>query len=359
MSRKATPLAIALFGFLVCSFSTCLLATESEESKLCLTLETEFTLESGDGYVCSVDLSPDRRYVAVGDTSGTVVVRDLVCRKTVWQRDAHPSEAIGDVAVSFLRGGQTLLVASIVNGLELWRVADGTSLRVITASAMPFELPVATRYSANQSRQEVFGIAGDILVSWNASNGKLLNGIAQGAGRDVACLSATQNRNLVATGSIHGHVSVYAWPSGKKVFYGPVICEEHDVDKYPVRSIKLSPDGQLLVAGWNGGITCWDLKKKDRLWSCPGRCLYSDAIAISHDGSKLLCGTGGAQFAVRDIRNGNLISTKRYGKDTENWTAFAFGERGSLAAAGSDDLSVAVWKVFQNSSETNNRKSYR
>jgi WD40 repeat protein len=333
--------AAMILGLLVSAVPV--LASDPTVSQSCdavwfMGLEAEFELHREA--ICSLAISPNARLLATGQTDGMVSLIDLVSRKVLWRRDADPTEAIGTLAVAFTRDAKSLVVASEVEGIAVWRVSDGVVCRSISESALRLDVDIATHFDQNHSRDALIGTTEKDLVSWSVSDGKTLMKI-MGAGDNVASLSVAECGGLVAAGLDDGKVIVYEWASGTRVY-------EASVSEYCVCSVALSPNGQLLITADNSRVMCWDLRQRGKLWSSPGISGYCDAVAISPDGSKVVSGTAEeSHFVIRDICSGTPVSTTRYGTKGESWTAFVFSSGGTHLAAGSDRGRVTVWRLPQ------------
>jgi len=173
------------------------------------------------------------------------------------------------------------------------------------------------------------------IVFWCPWSGKRI-GVIKKIGQDVISMCIAKNGNSLALGLKDGRIIVCELPSGK-------ITMESRANEWGIRSIAISPTGNLLIAGDDDGVTCWDVNTKKRLWSASESFFARPAIAICPDGTAVVCGGEKGRFAMRDIRTGRVLSTFTHG--TNDWNAFAFNPNGTEIAAGNRKGEIAIWSL--------------
>jgi len=286
----------------------------------------ERTLKGHDGWVTSVAVSPNSKWIASGSRDKKVKIWDVktgLCRETKfghtntvnsvvitpdgktvfsaamdsticrWQLGApNPtivlkghSHSVKGLAVTVV--GKTLLSCSANEGPPTWRAWDiSTNEFFLTAQ----DIGNAVIHSIVVSRfgsKVISGGSDSTVKGWNLESGELIQ-ILRGHSGDVSSVQLMPDERFVVSGSHDKTVKVWDMDTGKCIG----TLEGHQAE---VLGVAISPDGALIAStGFTDQtVRLWDLKS--------GTCLQvikHDAplspmsVAFSPDGLRLVVGTG-------------------------------------------------------------------
>lgn len=319
-------------------------ASASDSARLPAMPETEFTVRWP---LSSVAFAPNGRYLASADLDRGVCLWNLKSREKAWQVELPPVGAVSEekVALAFTADSKMLLLASYVRDPLVLDASSGKTLRTIGHEGEWFA-PAISLWRKDGTETAVTSSSGD-LHFWNPSNGKEVMAL-KGAGWKVVSLQVAKNAARIAVGlealgpedrGDTGRVLVRELPSGRIVL---------DVrqSQFPVRQLAISPNGEHLVGSSDGGLVCWSIERKERLWSTNAIC---GGLAMSPDGKMLAYGSA-SRVVLCDVSSGTTLSSTRYGAHTIS--AVIFADDGTFIAIGADDGAIAVWKLLPGHEET-------
>jgi WD40 repeat protein len=113
-----------------------------------------------------------------------------------------------------------------------------------------------------------------------------------------------------------------------------------------VRSVAISPDGQLLASGFlYEGIKVWEVDSGVPLRSLRGHTASVNSIAFSPDSQSLVSGSRDRTIKLWDVYAGNEIRTLE-SRDCGEIRAVTFSPDGLWLASGSTDSIVRLWRVI-------------
>ena len=113
---------------------------------------------------------------------------------------------------------------------------------------------------------------------------------------------------------------------------------------YPVTATALSPDGEQVVTGCQGGSVClWNFSQRTFFHDMRGNAGEVDAVAFSPDGKTLL--TGGHDGTARfwDVESGRQLGPSL--RHTDAVLSVAFHPDGQSVATGTKNGTVQRWHV--------------
>lgn len=296
--------------------------------------------------VRGVAFSPDGHLLATTGVDGLVRIgapdgHPLAVRFT------HPG---GATALSFARDGRTLATAGYDGTVRLWSLATG-AVRVVAVSPRP--LWTVAFAPDGQS----FAAAGEdkTIHLWSGGGDVELRRLA-GHALNVWHLEFAPDGRTLASGGFDRTVRVWDLASGRLLRSST--GHRQGVVGLDVRS----GDGLIASGGDDATIRLW------RGDGTPVRAIaagqYVDAVAFSRDGHWLVAGGreshginalwkaltgrrpwGDHGIAARLWRVADGVPVAVLDRQPDDVVAVAFSPDGGLVATGSDDGSVAVWRV--------------
>ena len=214
----------------------------------------------------------------------------------VWQSNAH-SNFVNGVAIS--PDGSLFASASGDRTIRLWRLANGTPVRLLTGHS---DLVNAVAFSQDGSLL-ASGSADQTVKIWRVSDGVLLHTLF-GHTEFVSSVAFSPDGSALVSAS--GDTSLRLWRVGDgallRILYGHISS---------VWSVDFSPDGTLLASG------------SGSFFDAPG--------------------TGENNIKLWNVTNGTVLRTLE-GHSADVWSV-KFSPDGSLLASGSGDKSIKLWRV--------------
>jgi len=232
------------------------------------------------------------------------------------------SDAITSAA--FSPDGQTLAMGSY-SGAKLWRVSDGSLLRIIT--------PEAGKAVAFSPDNQILatGLGSTTVKLWRVSDGSRLRTL-EGLTSDVFSVGFSPDGQIVAAGGFNEGVKLWQANDGTRL---------HDLPGHTshVFSVVFSPDGQMLAsASSDYTVKLWRVSDGMLLRELQG----SDPVAFSPDGQTVATGEYGNVQLFR-VSDGALLG--RLTGHSSTVASVAFSPDGETLVTGSTDIEVRRWRV--------------
>lgn len=312
--------------------------------------------------VSGLSFSPDGRWLAIGvyggrfrplrerwyfaDVTHTVVLAASGGEKppTILGSDRYrdsdvlnmlPEVFIGP-SVAFASGGE-LVSANFGGSFDVWKIPDGTLLRMLS-----MDRPHVRTLVALPRRNRVLAAFRRWMTLWNLSDDSAPTPLE--AGINIQAIAATPDGAGVALGGLISP-EIEFWnvatrklvrrfaafddrnASIRAMAFGPtaktlVVANEQEIriidagkfavtDVLPERmvlALAVSPDGRELATGRYDGVTLWDLptrKKKSLRWQVPP----VESLQFSPDGRRLAAGCSDGATRVWDVGTEELLWT--------------------------------------------------
>lgn len=131
----------------------------------------------------------------------------------------------------------------------------------------------------------------------------------------------------------------------QKVAFDRTLGDLSSGHSQPVRCVAISPDGQFLVSGCDGGVVkVWNLIEEEELYTLKGHSASVTSVAISPDGETLASGSVDKTIRLWNLKTGQEIKT--LSGHSKPITCVAFHpKKNSVLFSGSLDTTVRVWNL--------------
>ena len=280
------------------------------------------------GGIWSVAFSPDGQYLAVGDTKGNILLRQVKDDRLIHSFEGHNAWV---VSLAFSPDGNTLVSGSCDCTAKLWNVNTGQCLH----SLAEHEHEVWSVAYSPDGKSVATGCDDTKARLWDVSTGRCLR-VFLGHENLVTSVIFSHNGKELFSGSHDNTIKLWDLKTGKckSSFQG------HEDG---VRSLSLSPDGQILASSGNDRtIRLWDLKTG----KCKQILLGHDngvwSVAFSPQG---ILASSSVDRTVRlwDINRRECCKVFLGHSNIVNSVVFSPTE--NLLASGSHDRTIKLWNV--------------
>ncbi len=281
--------------------------------------------------VRALDISPDGKYVASGDGSGTIILWDALSGSKVRTLSGHTSWVNG---LDFSPDGQMLVSGSSDKTVIIWDVSTGRQLKVLSGHT---DLVVPVQFSPN-GRYVASGSFDNTVKIWDVQSGSMLRTLS-GHQSSLWGMAFSTDGNLLATGDTGDEIILWnttSWSQVRKMKSG---SSSNWVD-----GLVFSTDNKKLFAGgYNNNIVVWDVATGTQLKTLYGHTNHIWSVALSPDGKVLATVSSDRTVKLWDVASGSLIKT--LGDATDEVFGIAFSTDGTKLAASSDDHFVYMWNT--------------
>ncbi|MGP1440337.1 MAG: eIF2A-related protein, partial [Treponema sp.] len=227
-------------------------------------------------------------------------------------------------------------LASCRNGIEIWKVPTGESIRKIGDDS---SCVTSVAYSPDGSYLANASLKG--IKVWEAKSGKHIKTLERLSSQDFVVYSPDGKH--IAGACYDKTVRIWEVASGKciKTFEGHTDC---------VNSVCYSPDGKYLASAAGASYECVD--KTVKIWEvASGRCIktlegHTDAIlsvSFSLDGKYLASGSTDETVKLWEVASGKCIKTLT--EHTYHVESVAYSPDGKYLASGSRDDTINIYEA--------------
>lgn len=306
------------------------------------------TLASHTDTVSDLVFSPEGSSLVSGSWDGTIRLWDVSKGVNSPAVEGVSSRAVINahegyvMSVSVSPDGKWIASGGVDKSVRLWR----------TSNQQPLGAPLMGH--EDWVRDVLFQPAGSLLASagwdktvrlWDINNQMPVNQVMTPSGKALYSLVFNPRGDLLATASESGQDGITVWRSvdfasevPQKVFSIPMTRTIYALD--------ISPDGKILAAGGaDKMITLWSIEDGSQLgngWSAHSGDILD--LAFSPDGSLLASGGSDAQVILWDVQTGLPLGRPLHGHSDFVY-AVAFRPDGKLLASGSADKNIVLWST--------------
>ena len=288
----------------------------------------------------SIDLSPDGKIVAVGDSTGLIYLWQIATTQLLATFVGHTSWVW---CVAFSPDGRQLASSGSDTSVRLWDVESGQCLWVATEHtgcvwSVTFS-PDGHRLASSSDDQtvRVWNLQGDCLH------------VLQGHTKNVYSVHFSPDNQTLASGSKDESVRIWNTSSGTCLN----VLQGHGEG---VHCVRYSPNGQLLASGgFDGSIRLWHgqtvtTRHPSRVSSTvlSGHTGGVWGMAFSSDGRILATGSDDGTLRLWHVQG--LQCTNVLDGHTDDVLAIAL--RGQLLVSASQDQTVRLWNLQGQSLKT-------
>ena len=280
------------------------------------------------GGIWSVAFSPDGQYLAVGDTKGNILLRQVKDDRLIHSFEGHNAWV---VSLAFSPDGKILASGSCDCTAKLWNVDTGQCLHSLTEH----EHEVWSVAFSPDGKTLATGCDDTKVRLWDVSTGRCLR-VFSGHENLVIPVIFSKNGNKLFSGSHDNTIRLWDLKTGEC----SQILQGHEDG---VRSLSLSPDGKTLASSGNDRtVRLWDLET--------GKC---SQILLGHDN-----GVWSVAFSPQGILASSSVDRTVRLWDTETGecckvflghsnivNSVAFSPTENLLASGSHDQTIKLWNV--------------
>jgi WD40 repeat protein len=292
--------------------------------------------------VRGVAFSPDGRQAFSWGDDGTLRSWEVETGKEVGRFEGHAGPVRG-LALSpdgrrAVSGGEDCTV-------RLWDTAAGQEVRALSG---PTGWAMQVTFSADGG--DVLVASGDRVVRvWDVAQGKE-TGQFQGHTDPVSSLALSPDGCLALSGSSQHQWFVPQPDNGDRT--GPWRLWDVATGKELRRlstppgqggGVAFSPDGRLVLTGWNEQVVLWEVRSGRELRSLDGHGGVVSCVAFSPDGRRALSGSWDRTVRLWDIASGAEL--RRFKGHTRPILRVAFSPNGWQAVSGSADGTVRLWDL--------------
>lgn len=199
-------------------------------------------LASVDKPIFTIDVSPDRKWIAFGGADRTVRVIDAENGKRVAGPWVHPNEI---AHLSFSPDGRRVAVACADCGVRIWDVASGQAQLVIV-------LPGRPHHVAFHPNGEWLAIGGDdpAVTVLDLTSAKRPSRTLHQSNRKVRAMDFSPTGDRLVFGTLDQ--GVHSWPYATQDHAELLPCKQ-----FRINALRFTPSGNELVLGArsNGGVS--------------------------------------------------------------------------------------------------------
>jgi WD40 repeat protein/predicted Ser/Thr protein kinase len=288
---------------------------------------TRAVLSGHNGWVTSVDISPDQRLLASGSTDASVRLWDATTGVQLQVLSGHN----GDInTIEFSPDGTLLATAASDFNVIVWNVATGEEQIRLAGHNAPVR---AASFSSDA--QQIYSIASSDVFVWDVATGELLKQI-NGQSASLISVASAPNQAWVATGSRDGSLSLWDVTTGERL-------REFVGHRSAIAELEFSEDGLQLLSGADDGvIILWDSQTGAEIRRFVSTSIEIRGLAFLNSS---LISAGGADGILRiwDVNTGVEVDRLRGHADALLSLSVSRDKR--LAVTGAKDNQLRLWNI--------------
>lgn len=325
--------------------------------------------------VLALQLSPDGKWLASGDRSGTIKLWAVDPQHERLHMRGHETSLR---TVAFSTDGTRILTSDWKERTVLWDAETGNPWRVLNAAAPSVLFPNGRRLIAARTGP-YFGI--NTLVEFDLETGNESPSIPS---RDVEALAVSPDGTRIATIGGDGVAKLWDAASRRELFShalptlrnplppfiafssngqlmalggrgGVTLWQTHDGqvvtpprlqrEQGNVRAAAFSPDGTRLVLGADSDVSLWDLTRDTRLLVLSGHTRYVPSVGFSPDGKRVVSASDDGTIRLWHSATGQELMTVTAHPRGVIRVAFSPDGTRWASASASDDATVSIWRT--------------
>jgi WD40 repeat protein/serine/threonine protein kinase len=233
----------------------------------------------------SMDISPNKKLLAIGDSKGNVTFISIKTGKIRNIVKAHKSYVR---AIKFAPGGKRFITGGSDNHIKMWSMVNG-------------------------------------VKKTNSS----------GHGDNVVGIAFSPDDSMIASGGADGYIRIWDVSSGMQI-------HQMGEKSGAIMGVAWSPNGRFIASGSTDRIIrLFDTKGFKEINKLKGHTNVITQLDFSPDSQKLVSGSMDSTVKLWSIPTGNLIHTFK-GHSFHVWSV-AFDPKGEIIASGSNDRTIRLW----------------
>ncbi|MGK7948403.1 MAG: pentapeptide repeat-containing protein [Xenococcaceae cyanobacterium] len=254
----------------------------------------------------------------------------------------------GILSVAFSPDGKFLAAGDTNGSVHLWQMSNAQKLLTCKAhrswvASLAFS-PDGTILASSSSTDYTIKL-------WDISTGCHLNTL-RGHKHGIWSVAFSPDGNSLASGSEDCSVKFWDIYTGECL---QTFLEQRD----EVWSVAFSPDGNILAnVGNDFTIELWDIPSHKCLQTFSGHSDWILSLGFSPDGKILASGSGDSSIKIWDVSSGHCLKTLL--GHSNQIRSLVFSPDGKTLVSSSDDRSIKIWDIDRSRSiAIENIKPYR
>eukprot|EP01129_Flabellula_baltica_P004916 TRINITY_DN1745_c0_g1_i1.p1 TRINITY_DN1745_c0_g1~~TRINITY_DN1745_c0_g1_i1.p1 ORF type:complete len:435 (+),score=111.54 TRINITY_DN1745_c0_g1_i1:19-1323(+) len=290
-----------------------------------------------NGVVCSVNFSPDGRYLATG-SNGSAQIFDSENGEEVKRLNVSDSSTCYIRSVAFSPDSSLLATGSEEKSIKIWNIDQNE----VVKNFLGHEMDIYSVKFSNNGNLLVSGSGDKTIKIWNVATGECLNTLSdpdKGPTDGVTSVCITPDSRHVISGSLDTLVCIWDVETGQLVRS----LKGHQDSVY---SISLSPDGKQICSGsLDKTVKIWSLNSgDDHIREFKGHRDFVLSVAFSPDGEYVVSGSKDKTVHFWDLKDGLAQMVLKGHQNSVISVAMTNGGTSGKLATGSGDSRARIWE---------------
>lgn len=283
------------------------------------------TFAQTSGKLLSITFSPNGNFLATGDDTGKICIRNVVDEQHLSSYQGHYNWVR---SVAFSPDGTLLASGSDDTTVILWNTKTNQAVHVLRG-----QTDWVSSVAFSPDGKQLLSVNDRTLQLWDVQTGQSLR-LFEGYSDWIQSAVFSPDGKFLASSSQDQTIQLWCVATGKVIGY----FQRHTAC---IRSVALSPDGVLLAGASEEQIVLWNTQTRQIVRSLHGHTGQIHSIAFSSDGQKIISGGDDKSLRLWDIQTGQCLKTLQ--KHTDIINSVAFNPDNQTIASGSSDQSVILW----------------